>query len=184
MDTNHLKKNSLVRVALMAVVLVQGAQMTMVNAEIFKCTNKAGKVFYNDKPCPVESDEKKIQNEKDPVNGYAPQQTKHSEAVVKENNSANKSLQKPSFYKLEQQGSSDEISTQNTDNQAASGHRGVIANPATRERIPVKHFQDENNKVKSTKTESHPAPVNKRRADGKLSLEEKKAFLGINSEPE
>lgn len=45
---------------------------TTASAEIFKCTNKAGKVYYNDKPCPMNQKEKKIQASKDPVNGYIP----------------------------------------------------------------------------------------------------------------
>ncbi len=165
-------------------LLAQLSIMLPVHAEIFKCTNKQGNVYYNDKPCPVESDEKKIQNEKDPVNGYVPQQTKQSGNVEKDKNRANKPSQKPSFYKPEQRDSSDETHTKDADDPSGSGHRGMVADPATRKSIPIKHFQNENQSVKSTKTESHPVPVNKRRPDGKLSLDEKKALLGINSEPE
>ncbi len=41
-------------------------------ATIFKCTDKQGAVFYNDKPCPVTDEETKLHSVKDPVNGYIP----------------------------------------------------------------------------------------------------------------
>lgn len=43
-----------------------------VSAGIFKCTNKAGNIYYNDKPCPSNQKEKKIRAVKDPINGYVP----------------------------------------------------------------------------------------------------------------
>ena len=177
-------KTVVFRCAISLGLLAQLSIVLPAHAEIFKCTNKQGKVYYNDKPCPVESDEKKLQNEKDPVNGYVPQQAKQPGNVVKDKNSANNPPPESSFYKPDQQDSSDETKTKDSDDPSGPGHRGVIADPATRERIPIKHFQDENKKVKSMKTESHPMPVDKRRPDGKLSLDEKKALLGINSEPE
>lgn len=54
----------------------------MVSAEIFKCTNKQGAVFYNDKPCPKNDKEKKINAVKDPKNGYIPKI--HQDKEVKE----------------------------------------------------------------------------------------------------
>ncbi len=45
---------------------------SIASAGIFKCTNKAGKIFYNDKPCPTNHNEKKIKAVKDPKNGYIP----------------------------------------------------------------------------------------------------------------
>jgi len=41
-------------------------------AQIYKCENKSGKVFYNDKPCPVYEKETKIKAVKDPIKGYIP----------------------------------------------------------------------------------------------------------------
>ncbi len=41
-------------------------------AEIFKCTNANGAVYYNDKPCPVKDKQKTMKAEKDVVNGYVP----------------------------------------------------------------------------------------------------------------
>lgn len=54
------------------VLLVQSTIMSPAEAEIYKCTNKKGAIYYNDKPCPVEDAEKKIKNEKDVVDGYVP----------------------------------------------------------------------------------------------------------------
>lgn len=53
-------------------------------AEIFKCTNEQGAVFYNDKPCPVKDKEKKFNSVKDPKNGYI--QEKPQNKKITENN--------------------------------------------------------------------------------------------------
>ncbi len=45
---------------------------TLSDAAIFKCINKKGDVYYNDKPCPVDNKETKLKNIKDPKNGYIP----------------------------------------------------------------------------------------------------------------
>lgn len=42
----------------------------LVQADIFKCVNQQGAVFYNDKPCPVEDKEIELLSVKDPKNGY------------------------------------------------------------------------------------------------------------------
>ncbi len=82
----NLNKERLIRPALLIVLLVQSVQLTSVNAEIFKCTNKAGKVFYNDKPCPSLDDEKKMRSEKDVVNGYIPPVLKEKKESLKKSN--------------------------------------------------------------------------------------------------
>jgi len=64
-------------------VLAQVSIIFPAQAEIYKCTSKQGKVYYNDKPCPVETKEKKIQNEKDPVNGYVPPAFVAHKSVIK-----------------------------------------------------------------------------------------------------
>lgn len=43
-----------------------------VQAEIYKCTNAKGSVYYNDKPCSVKDEEKKMNAVNDVVNGYTP----------------------------------------------------------------------------------------------------------------
>ena len=43
-----------------------------VQAEIYKCVNKQGKTFYNDKSCPAYDKETQIKAVKDPINGYVP----------------------------------------------------------------------------------------------------------------
>ncbi len=56
--------------------------MSLSHAEIFKCTNEQGKVFYNDKPCPVTDKEKKIMAEKDVENGYVPPEFKPASDII------------------------------------------------------------------------------------------------------
>ncbi len=53
------------------------------SAEIFKCTNSKGKIYYNDKACPTNQKEKKLNAVKDPVNGYVPPAIVAAEAVEK-----------------------------------------------------------------------------------------------------
>ncbi len=48
-------------------------------AEIFKCTNPSGAIYYNDKPCPVNDKQKTMKAEKDVVNGYQPKFEKNDE---------------------------------------------------------------------------------------------------------
>ena len=110
MDIN-VGKNSLIRSALLVVILVQGAQMTPLSAEIFKCTSKAGKVFYNDKPCPSLDDEKKMRSEKDVVNGYVPPAVKADKKVLKKGNSqsSNEKLNSETRSKSKKRGKSENI---------------------------------------------------------------------------
>jgi len=42
----------------------------LTKAAIFKCVNKQGAVYYNDKPCPKNNKETKLKAVKDPKNGY------------------------------------------------------------------------------------------------------------------
>jgi len=44
----------------------------LTKAAIFKCVNKKGDVYYNDKPCPENNKETKLKAVKDPKNGYVP----------------------------------------------------------------------------------------------------------------
>lgn len=66
--------------------------MFNLQAEIFKCTNTKGAVYYNDKPCPVKHKQKKMKTEKDVVNGYVPLENieKKPESVIKKRLSNNK----------------------------------------------------------------------------------------------
>jgi len=41
-------------------------------ATIYKCINKKGETYYNDKPCPVNAEETKLKNIKDPKSRYIP----------------------------------------------------------------------------------------------------------------
>ena len=45
---------------------------TAAHAAIFKCVNKQGATYYNDKPCPVSNKETLMRAAKDPKGGYIP----------------------------------------------------------------------------------------------------------------
>lgn len=53
-------------------LIIQFLFVNVLQAEIFKCTNAKDEVYYNDKPCPVDDVEKKLNAVKDPTNGYVP----------------------------------------------------------------------------------------------------------------
>lgn len=55
---------------LISTVTMNLMTISTASAEIFKCTHKSGKVYYNDKPCPTSQKEKKLQAVKDPEGGY------------------------------------------------------------------------------------------------------------------
>lgn len=59
-------------VLLVTISVTQSIFVSTAEANIFKCTNEKGAVYYNDKPCPVKNKQKKIKAEKDVVNGYQP----------------------------------------------------------------------------------------------------------------
>jgi hypothetical protein len=61
----------------------------------------------------------------------------------------------------------------------------VRSNSAPRDKRPVKRFHDEGKKIEQIgENKKHPAPLVKRKHGGKLTLDEKKAMLGIRSIPE
>jgi len=57
-------------------VYFQCGFMINTHAEIYKCTNTKGAVYYNDKPCPVKDKQKTMKAEKDVANGYVPETKK------------------------------------------------------------------------------------------------------------
>jgi len=59
-----MKKRQIILISLMipAQLLLAG----QVQAEIFKCVNAKGVIFYNDKPCPKDNKQTEFQNIKDP----------------------------------------------------------------------------------------------------------------------
>ena len=84
----------------------------MVHAKIYKCENKEGKVYYNDKPCPKNLKESTFKNLKDPLNvpkkdNFAPQPgsmyevSESSSASVKKLDDSKKKLTTHSQKKLE-----------------------------------------------------------------------------------
>lgn len=171
-------------IMLLASQLVVGAA----HAEIYKCTNKQGSVYYNDKPCPVEDDEKKINNEKDPVNGYVPpgfvkdKGAQRKGAMVGERHSR-------ALLNSEQQTSQDEVLPEDSvedPHKGAAAQASGSASSSDLKSSQTTRFAAENVKINHMPEKaSHPAPeAGNRRSDGRMSLKEKKAFLGIHSEPE
>ena len=156
------------RCAISLGLLAQLSIMLPAHAEIFKCTNKQGKVYYNDKPCPVESDEEKLQNEKDPVNGYVPDFSDKKKA------SSKKSFIKPDS-KIDEDAPLD-----NSDKPDSTDHTGYpkkrLINSGTRS---TGGTQNANHQINHK-----PPPPAKKRVSPKLTIEEKKTLLGIHQIPQ
>lgn len=53
-------------------ILFFNISVAPVNAAIFKCINTDGKIYYKDKPCPLDNKETELKAIKDPINGYIP----------------------------------------------------------------------------------------------------------------
>ena len=85
----HLMKSQVLSTLciLSATLSFNVATSSTASAGIFKCTNTAGKVYYNDKPCSINQKEKKIRASKDPVNGYIPKNV--SAAPLVDNDASN-----------------------------------------------------------------------------------------------
>ena len=65
------KNNKIISLSYLAVSLVLLAP-SLSYATIFKCIDKKGEVYYNDKPCPINAKETKLKNIKDPKSKYIP----------------------------------------------------------------------------------------------------------------
>jgi hypothetical protein len=95
MMNNKISPTSLSIALLIAVPLLMTQQ---VQAEIYKCVNEKGTVFYKDKPCPVYDKETQLKSVKDPVNGYTPpeyieeKESSRSKGVVVGENVENKQV--------------------------------------------------------------------------------------------
>lgn len=78
-------KNIKIAIYVFVMVSVQFMFVQAAEAEIFKCENIQGKVFYNEKPCPVNEKETELKPVKDPKNGYIPPTLiEKKETVVKQ----------------------------------------------------------------------------------------------------
>ena len=183
-----IDKSLLSSILLGAGVLAQSGVMFSAQAEIYKCTNKQDKVYYNDKPCPVENDEKKIQNEKDPVNGYVPPTVGSKHTIKKNKGVVVGSQSERSFMQLEQEKSADETKPGNDETGmgegAASG--GIKPSVGERKKLPVIKFQDEDAKKTRSRDSKKPVAsmVKRNNKNRKLTLKDKKALLGIRGIPE
>ncbi len=164
-----LQNNVLVRPALMVAVLVQSVQVVPVSAEIFKCTSQAGKVFYNDKPCPSIDDEKKIRSEKDVVNGYVPP------AVKKDKNLLKKGSKQPSGVKLNSASPVKSKKVSKSENNPKSQHSaGSSGN--RREKVAEQAGVEPR--------ESAKIPSKGNYANRKKTIEDKRIYLGIRKQVE
>lgn len=93
-----------------AVILVSGITYA---GEIFKCTNEKSEVYYNDKPCPVNDIEKKMQAVKDPENPYKYESNSSSDVENKKFTASKSMKQSPDELKKEKL-ASDSISKNNS----------------------------------------------------------------------
>ncbi len=130
-------------------------------AQIYKCSNEQGEVYYNDKPCPIEDEEKRIGSEKDVLNGYVPNYSPEKE-----------SDQKQSTLKTEQKKSLANTVPKKAKEKPKKGGKS----PRSGSR------RGENSARKSNRkgVEKAIAPTTtKSRTNQKLTLKDKKRMLGI-----
>jgi len=154
------------------VLFTQSAMMFSVEAEIFKCTNKQGAVYYNDKPCPVLDDEKKMRAEKDVINGYVPSRLKEIKVEQRKGAIVGGNTPRTARQFPEQNEKPSELQNDKSSS-SGSGSGGSGSSPGDQQKIT--HESDE------SKGEMLPpkAKISKRGSDGKFTIQEKRTMLGI-----
>ncbi|KAG1682877.1 hypothetical protein GQR58_010671 [Nymphon striatum] len=142
------------------------------DGKIFKCTNKQGEVYYNDKPCPVEDDEKRIRSENDVINGYVPpgykkEQLKQRVGVSVGGNS-DKELGGLPHGSLGSSSTSQSGGSSSGSNSGSSGGYDVSMKSAT------------DTGLKGSVVSPPKAKIKKSAPGEKFSIQEKKSMLGIS----
>jgi hypothetical protein len=161
-------------------VLFQFILLANTQAEIFKCTNLKGAVYYNDKPCPKDNKEQKIKAQKDVLNGYVPSDT----SLAKSDKT---SLKSSSFKMKNEKHPDSKTNHKKTSEQGDTGHKKAISTlqdntavRSTEQKIRQDTLNNKNNDLLK--------PVNSRipdsvliEADKKLPPEMREEELFINS---
>lgn len=147
--------------------------------KIFKCTNNQGEVYYNDKPCPIEDDEKTLRSEKDVLDGYIPPSFKadkfeQRKGVVVGGGSpsqilggSSEQISSPS----ETEGNGSPVSESNgppfaSDNNTTINDQQKI--------VRTQDIKDEGQMLSSN------VKIEERGTEGKFTVQEKKLMLGIS----
>lgn len=177
--TNKYSINKLLRVFTVGGgVFVQSIIMTPVEAEIFKCTNKTGDVYYNDKPCPIKDDEKKIRNEKDVLNGYTPS-ARDERNTSTEKNINQTNVNSPISGKTPKQ--------KNTDKQHKRKKKSSQKGGGSSEGSTSAEDNDDNDNVnvKAMKIRLEALVAeDKKNTTNKLTMKQKRLLLDVQIEPE
>lgn len=173
-----MKKNILKQLFVVGLVVSQTFLIASLEAEIFKCTNLEGKVYYNDKPCPVKDNEEKIKAEKDVKNGYTPpafvekSEAKRTRGVVVGDG------KREVFDDIRDKEKSEELLESNSDNKSASGRREQANQSA--------NGGSSNVKTSNNSAESDDEAADRRRASErknlkprKLTVAEKRKILNV-----
>lgn len=157
--------NRLIKSALLSVLLVQTVLLSSAHAEIFKCTNKEGKVFYNDKPCPSLDDEKKMRSEKDVVNGYVPPVLKEGKKQPNkmDNQTLRKSIESPKQTNKKKKSKADSSSGSQRLTGGSGGRKGS------------RRIAERGDALSKTKTE----PPKGNYAEREKTVEDIRIYLGI-----
>ncbi|MEE9351254.1 MAG: hypothetical protein V3U78_03250 [Thiotrichaceae bacterium] len=166
-----MDKKSLRNSVLFIVLLLQTIMMTSVNAEIFKCTNGAGEVYYNDKPCPVLDKEKKMRSEKDVANGYAPP------VVINKSNKSRQAVRKP------QKGGTIDFkkSTKKKSKMESAGNKSkLLIGSRSGSKSNSRSEKTSDNQVLSQPKTAPKGNYSER----KRTIEDKRAYLGIRKQVE
>ncbi len=151
-------------------VLLQASLMSAANAQIFKCTNASGQVYYNDKPCPVVDNEKKMRSEKDVVNGYAPPLEIEGKKTLKKGLKSTFKKQSKTITKTAKKksnGTNKNSSLKNNSKLKGKSQRGN----GSASGINKKHEE----------ASKQPLPTGNY-ADRKRTIEDKRAYLGIRKD--
>ena len=168
-----MKIKSLIKTTLMTVsggILLQSMLMFSVQAEIFKCTNTKGAVYYNDKPCPVVDKEKKMQSEKDVVNGYVPP------AIMDEIKQRRKGIEfGGGAIRFIGEGKAPESQGLTKSKQGGASSNGSGDDLKSKK----KKKGQRQSKSSPAKGESNPRASNKK-VNGKFTIDQKRLMLGIS----
>ncbi len=152
---------------------------TLTNAAIFKCINKKGDVYYNDKPCPINNKETKLKNIKDPKNGYIPKYVLKQEkkvqttrGIVVGKNTSNEAGPKDKAKKR----ANEEFRAENTNNKKQNSKQVDSAQSFTATSASASPTKENNTKIPTTQKELKKA-LEKALSNGSISDREIDKYL-------
>jgi len=140
-------------------------------ATIFKCINKKGETYYNDKPCPVNAKETKLKNIKDPKSRYIPKAfvEKKEAFVAKGIVVGKKSAKSTDSIGKDKKRKNEEFSAKGGSNKTQNSNHKTTLQPSTSSPSP---FPEGNNIKIPTVQEELKSFLDKHHAQGKTSSQQ------------